>query len=93
MAEKTDLKVETWRDAILRRISNGPYSGTMLQLLTSYRRETKGPHPCCSECAFYAKPEEGGTYGECRRQAPNPDGQRWSLVEPTDWCGEFEVVW
>jgi hypothetical protein len=61
----------------------------------------------CQNCRFYvevlpetvALPEEPEPQGnphdpstECRRYAPRPgESASWPVVEPTDWCGDWET--
>lgn len=51
----------------------------------------------CSGCRFFEPPRHGSR-GECRRHAPVPSPDNggppprpsWPLVDPGDWCGEYQ---
>ena len=47
----------------------------------------------CSTCRFWRKTDDD--YGQCRRNAPRPEGQgsmaRWPSTQRNHWCGEYEL--
>jgi len=56
----------------------------------------------CRQCRFFraAAPQpapEDRNSGECRRYPPSPPdlgartGNDWPLVQPDDWCGEYQA--
>ncbi len=57
---------------------------------------------CCGGCVYFRPvwPADQSLRAlasprACRRHAPAPDpllfGSRWPLVEPGDWCGDFQA--
>ena len=63
--------------------------------------ENEDPAEICESCRFWEAFQTGslGTYGFCRRRAPNTvatskGGEfeaRWPLTHERDWCGEWRV--
>ena len=47
--------------------------------------------PCCGNCRYSVI---NGQLGTCHRYAPRPDANgtwaAWPLIQPSDWCGEWE---
>jgi|HubBroStandDraft_1064217.scaffolds.fasta_scaffold10677_9 hypothetical protein len=49
------------------------------------------PEKNCSACRWsFFSDDMPSSVHQCRRHAPSLNQERWPLIEPSDWCGDFE---